>query len=195
PNTEISITLTATGVSVCGPVVVNATCSADDCPDVNLFSQPVPPVCLTDTARAFSVQPFVSADFSDGTPLWSWSGAGVNTTGVFDPRSVGTGRQFLTVNYTLYGICNYEKEIEVVVNPLPLADAGADQTLDCAFNAVEIGGSANAGNAPTVRYQWLNGIVDEPDFSNTATSRAGVYILQSEDAISGCVAFDTVEIF
>lgn len=195
PNTEISITLTATGASACGPVVVNATCSADDCPDVNLFSQPVPPVCLTDTARAFSVQPFVSADFSDGTPLWSWSGAGVNTTGVFDPRSVGTGRQFLTVNYTLYGICNYEKEIEVVVNPLPLADAGADQTLDCAFNAVEIGGSANAGNAPTVRYQWLNGIVDEPDFSNTATSRAGVYILQSEDAISGCVAFDTVEIF
>lgn len=58
----------------------------------------------------------------------TWSGPGVNaTTGQFDPSVAGTGTH--QIIYTVPGNCGDADTILVTVNPLPIVDAGSDQSI------------------------------------------------------------------
>lgn len=57
----------------------------------------------------------------------AFSGTGVSTTGLFDPKTAGAGLHNITYTYTGTNGCANNATIAVTVNPTPVADAGPDR--------------------------------------------------------------------
>jgi gliding motility-associated-like protein len=110
------------------------------------------------------------------TYLWS-NGLGANQNITVSP-SVNT-------TYTLTGTsingCIANDQITVNVNPLPIINAGLDQTI-CAGSSVILNGSG--GNT----YVWNNGVVDNLPFNPQITN---TYTVTGTD-INGCINTDQV---
>ncbi len=106
-------------------------------------------------------------------PGGTWSGDGVNSSGVFNPSSNNIGDNTLT--YTLTdGACTMEASMVVTVFPLPLVDAGDDQTA-CVNDVPFLidGGSPNGGT-------WSvnnGGVIVGQNVFDPSASGAGVYTL------------------
>lgn len=92
-----------------------------------------------------------------------------------------------TTVYTVVGTdangCSNSDSVVVLVNPLPLVNAGPNQTI-CSESAVTLQGSG------AVTYFWDNGITDGVAFHPTAT---GTYTVMGTDA-NGCQALDAVTV-
>jgi gliding motility-associated-like protein len=120
------------------------------------------------------------------------SGAGVDgeyvwTDGIIDgvpfiPTETGT----YMVTGTDENGCKDEDEITVIVNPLPIVDAGPD-TVICIGAMVTLSGSG-AGIGAT--YEWDGGGVDGVPFAPVITND---YTMIATDA-NGCVASDSVNV-
>jgi len=113
-----------------------------------------------------------------GASTYTWDNLVTNGT-AFTPL-VGT------VTYTVTGTdangCINTDQVNVTVNPLPLTDAGLDQSV-CIGTAVTLSGS----NAAT--YSWNNGISNNVAF--TPSVGAVTYTVTGTSAF-GCVATDQV---
>lgn len=121
----------------------------------------------------------------------TWSGNGVNASGVFDPALAGAGSH--TITYTIPGSCGDTDTETIVVNPLPTADAGAAQVLPCVPPQVNLNGT---GSTTGANYVWStsNGTIIAGDSSATPTvGSAGTYTLTVTDA-NGCVSSDIVTV-
>ncbi len=82
------------------------------------------PLCLTDAPISLIGQP------SGGV----FTGPGVNAGG-FDPNSVGAGSHVITYTFADGNSCANSNTATIVVNPLPIVDAGND-TMICANDGV-----------------------------------------------------------
>lgn len=110
---------TSTGCPASGTIDI----TVDELEDAS-FTQPAP-VC--ENASAFNLIPV--------TPGGTWSGTGVNSTsGLFDPSDSGDGSFVIT--YTV-GACGASSQETVVVNPMPIVNASADQGI-CPGDSVQI---------------------------------------------------------
>jgi gliding motility-associated-like protein len=105
-------------------------------------------------------------------------------------NGLGTGNNFsvspaITTTYTVVGTdatgCTGTDAITVTVNPLPIVNAGADQTV-CAGTAVTL----TASGAAT--YSWNNGVTNGVAFTPAATT---TYTVTGTSA-AGCIATDQV---
>lgn len=104
----------------------------------------------------------------------------------------------VTTTYTVVGTdangCENTSTITVVVNPLPIADAGADITIDIVNNDVAVL-TATGG----VSYTWtpITGIQPPSDPNQASISvqpeDTTTYIVMVTDA-NGCVSFDSVTV-
>ncbi len=126
---------------------------------------------------------------SGADPGGQWLDASGNpVSGTFNTAGVGEGTYLFT--YTVDGPdpCPDDAEqVAVVVHPLPTADAGEDQELNCSVTEVEIGGpGSSTGN---VTYTWNNGLGNEP-FPLVTTP--GTYSLTVTDNETGCSDEDEV---
>lgn len=93
--------------------------------------------------------------------------------------------QFITDN-PLGGACLPDtSEYFLSIHPLPVADAGEDTLVNCAFPSITlVAASPSAG----VTFSWSNGISGA---ANAVTS-PGTYSVTVADALTGCAAADTV---
>lgn len=107
-------------------------------------------------------------------------------------NGLGTGNNFsispststtYTVTGTDAGGCVGTDNLVVTVNPLPVVNAGLDQTI-CAGAAITLNGSG------ATTYSWDNGVFDGTAFSPSATS---TYTVTGTSAF-GCTATDQVTI-
>lgn len=138
----------------------------------NATITPVGPFCISGSAVT------LQAAQTGG----SWSGNGVNaSTGSFNPAIAGAGTHNIT--YTIGGPCGDSDMIQIVVNPLPLADVGVDQEV-CAGDAVTL--TATGGTS----YTWSNGVTNGVPFVPVATT---VYTVTVTDA-NGCEETDNVTV-
>ena len=84
--------------------------------------------------------------------------------------------------------CSAETSIEITENPLPQADAGDIQTINCENDSVIIGGTTTSqGN---YAYTWTGPGIDssnQNDYQPTVDS-GGVYTLVVEDLDNGCIS-------
>ncbi len=118
-------------------------------------------------------------------PFGTWTEISSSTGGAFDPilGTFNTTSQNEGVYTFQYGFSNIQPcmdvstTVTVILDPLPIADAGTDQVLDCVTTSVSIGG---AGTTPGAQYIWTvdNGsTVPNNDQSTTDVTEAGVYTL------------------
>ena len=94
-----------------------------------------------------------------------------------------------TVTYTVTGTdgngCVNTDQVDVTVNPLPIVNAGADQTM-CEGVMVTLSGSG------ATNYAWDNGVMDGVAF-NAPIGATTTYMVTGTDA-NGCIDTDQVDV-
>jgi|GEM_PF-801464 len=130
----------------------------------------------------------ISAIPSTGTAFQ----AGAGTFAVLGQQA-GAYRFQYTIN-TL-GVCpSDEAVVVVVIEPLPIAQAGTDQALDCSLTEVTLNGSGSSSGANIV-YQWSTTDGNIASGANTLSpvvDASGVYQLRVTNLVYGCAATDQV---
>lgn len=120
----------------------------------------------------------LTANNPDGATI-SWDN-GVTDGVAFSGTTVGTTTY--TVSGDLNG-CTVTDQVDVTVNPLPIVDAGADQSI-CEGESITLSGNGAQS------YQWDNGVVDGTSFIPGSTS---TYTVTGTDA-NGCQNTDQVTV-
>ncbi len=115
---------------------------------------------------------------SGGT--FSWSPGGITTNSISVSPTVSTN---YTVTYSLGG-CTGTANADVIVNPLPIVNAGNDQTV-CAEEQVTL----NATGAQS--YNWNNNVVNGVPFIPSAGN--STYVVTGTDS-NGCSSSDTLTV-
>lgn len=105
----------------------------------------------------------------NGTPEGgTWTGPGVTSGGIFDPTAAGT---FNLVYSTGVGNCLTRDTMQLVVNPLPVVNAGADFTLCIDAGATTLNGTPTGGT-------WSGAGITNPAGTFTpATAGSGNHVL------------------
>ncbi len=110
----------------------------------------------------------------------------------FATNNLSTGTYTFEYLLTTQGICPEDRiEVEVVINPNPIAEAGEADELSCENRIANLGGQSSSG--PNIIYQWT-GNVDNPNAATTFTNEADTYILLVTDTLSGCNATDEITV-
>ncbi|MBC7847963.1 MAG: hypothetical protein H7Y10_15890, partial [Flavobacterium sp.] len=117
----------------------------------------------------------------------------VNGNSASSPFSVSTNGTYTIVATDANG-CKDTKQVNVIVNPLPDADAGPAKTLTCITKSVILGGSSVTAGAT---YAWVasNGgnIVSGADTLTPTVDAVGTYTL-TVTSLAGCKASDEVSV-
>jgi len=136
---------------------------------------------------------------SGGTPgyTYSWAPAGgLSSTIVANPTATPGATTVYTVTVTDSRGCTDMDSIMIVVNPVPTADAGADDTV-CVGSGMVIGGSPTAsGGTPGYTYSWspAGGLSSTTVANPTATPGATtVYTVTVTDS-RGCTDMDAITV-
>jgi len=135
---------------------------------------------------------------------WTEISAVPSTSGAFQPAagSFAISAQLpatYSFRYLLNtgGVCpTSEAIVSVVVEPSPVANAGADMALDCIITSVTLNG-ANSSSGPHISYLWSTTDGNITSGINTATpaaNTAGVYLLTVTNITYGCSATDEVTV-
>lgn len=125
-------------------------------------------VCANNPALTLSASP------SGGT----WTGSGVNGSGVFTPSTALTGTQNLTYSVAVNG-CQGSGSTSITVNAVPVANAGADQNVIVTDSDVTLIGSPAGGT-------WSGTAVSPAGVFSPQTAGAGTYTLTYNVTANGC---------
>ncbi|CAG5084361.1 PKD domain-containing protein [Parvicella tangerina] len=117
----------------------------------------------------------------------TWSGVGITAGGLYTPTTDGT----FTMTYSFgTGSCLTTDDVDLIVNPLPTVDAGAD--FDICFDAA----ATTLSGTPTGGIWSGNGITDPAGEFTAGTAGAGVHTLTYTytDPATNCNNFDTLQV-
>lgn len=206
-NYDASFTYTITpsaGVSIAGNTItalagtyqitaILGTCSSNASSTITVNKQPPVPVATITPAGPFCT------DFSPvqltGVPAGgSFSGKGINISGLFSPADAGAGNHSISYTYTNQYGCSVSDTIVILLSPGIIVDAGPDQTRPLGSIAVLIGivtgGSGNYGYDWSPNNQLLNSNLYNP--STVPLTSDVLFLLNVLDLTSGCAGRDTV---
>ncbi|GEM_PF-4301342 len=140
------------------------------------------------------------APATNGIPPYSYSWSptvGLITPNMANPTVTPTSSTIYTLTVTDGVGCVGEDMVEVIVNPLPVVDAGADQTI-CRGSTVIIGGqpTADGGKAP-YDYSWSPyiGLNDETLPNPLAGPNSETNFTVTVTDSKGCVGSDAMTVF
>jgi len=95
------------------------------------------------------------------------------------------------------GVCPADEAfVEVEIEPLPIAQAGAVQTLDCVLTEVTLDGSGSS-TGPNIAYLWTSNVGNILSGANSLSplvDASGDYLLLVTDQTYGCSATDGVTV-
>ncbi|MEO1518033.1 MAG: PKD domain-containing protein [Bacteroidota bacterium] len=121
---------------------------------------------------------------------WAIDGSGVLLSGsVFDPAASGDGVYTLTYTYTDPNGCSNSDVKKILVNPLPIVEAGLDQSICFNPNDVQLNGAVPVGGV------WSGpGVTASGRFNAANTPGVGAYTLYYSftDTNTGCTATDSL---
>ena len=156
-------------VDGCESPILNFTVTVN--PNIPVFAGDDIEICLGES---------VVLEGSNGV-TYTWSD-GVQNGVSFQPVITGT--------YSLTGMsvngCETQDEVLVIVNPIPIIDAGSPMTV-CEGDVVTLIGS---GAGPAGTYSWGNGVVDG---NPTVINSSGVYTVTGID-VNGCSGTSSVNL-
>ncbi|MEO5641935.1 MAG: gliding motility-associated C-terminal domain-containing protein [Bacteroidia bacterium] len=124
---------------------------------------------------------------------YSWSpSTGLSSSIIAQPFAHPSSTTTYTLTVTNASGCQSTDAVLITINPLPVADAGTDQTV-CNAASAQIGTPGVAGYS----YSWLpatglsSAAVAQPIASPTATT---IYTLTVTNSLTGCMATDLVTV-
>ena len=140
----------------------------------------------------------------DAGGVWTEISTQPSTGGAFNAAAgafniAGQAARTYRFRYTLTALAPCVSdfaEVSVIIHPTPVADAGADQSLDCATAIAPLGGPQTT-LTPGLTYQWQsnNGAtVAQPAQPLTTTTQAGSFTLIVVNPATGCRDEDLVVI-
>jgi len=85
--------------------------------------------------------------------------------------------------------------VEIVIEDVPVAEAGPDQSITCDFPSVTIG-AAGSSQGAAFSYLWTttNGVVQTPAELFATIRDSGTYVLAVTNTATGCVSYDEVSV-
>ncbi|MFH2141980.1 MAG: PKD domain-containing protein, partial [Bacteroidota bacterium] len=168
--------------------VMNASgCSATTSSTVTVDA--IPTAIITPLTSAICAGGSITLTASGGI-LYNWSTGASNASITVSPASTTA----YTVTVYNVAMCSDTETSTVTVNPLPIANAGTDQTIPNGTSTT-LDGSASGGSG-TFDYLWspagslIDPAVEDP--TTTILSASTTYILTVTDAITGCQNTDNV---
>ena len=165
PGTTLTYTVTGT--------------DANNCQNTDQVTVTVNPLPLVNAGSDQTICAGTSVTLSGlGALSYAWDN-GISNGIAFVPAATTT----YTVTGTDANNCQNTDQVTVTVNPLPIVNAGADQTV-CAGTSVTLSGSG------AVNYTWDNGVTDGQAFVPGATL---TYTLTGTDA-NNCQNTDQVTV-
>jgi gliding motility-associated-like protein len=147
----------------------------------------VPEIC--EDAASFQV---TQAQMLNGLPgTGVFTGAGINSTGLFNPAAAGTGQHPITYTYTGTNGCVNSLSNFITVNPKPALNAGPDKFILEGGSTVLT--PALNSNVP-VTYLWTpsTGLSSTTIASPTATPVTDITYTLTVTSDKGCIASDDV---
>jgi hypothetical protein len=181
-----------------------------NCPDSDVVSITVNPepdagfavapaqVCIGDDTLLVLNQLISGAD-SGGT--WTETSGSPSTGGAFNAtngtfNSVSQNSGTYTFEYVVNGTApcpNASSSVQVVIEKLPVADAGPDGALTCDKTSVTLGG-VGTSTGPGFTYLWttVGGVLVNPTSLNATATRAGTYTLTVINTVTGCESKDQI---
>lgn len=138
---------------------------------------------------------------ADPGGMWIETSAVPSTGGAFNSATATfrTTTQIpgtYTFMYVINGTApcpNASTTVEVVVENVPVADAGSDASITCDVTSVVLGGSGTStGPAFTYRWTTTNGTIVNPNVLNTTVTQGGTYTLTVRNTQTGCESSDDV---
>ncbi len=131
-----SVTINIIGVNdgVCPNPVGSRTCVAESCPEFAVsFTHDNTPICLT--ANAGTRQFIAQLTGATTTGTTTWSGPGVNSTGLFNPTTAGVGTHTITYRYA-EGACDITRTFTITVLEQPVANFSINKDEICITDRV-----------------------------------------------------------
>ena len=122
-----------------------------------------------------------------------YSGAGINSTGLFNPLSVPPGNHIIRYTFTSTDNCSAFAEQNITVLAQPFANAGADRTMIQGGNITLLA----SATGKSLMYQW------SPDIAINNSQILNPKVSPMQDIIytlkvisrDGCVAVDAAKVF
>ncbi|HSF89092.1 MAG TPA: gliding motility-associated C-terminal domain-containing protein [Saprospiraceae bacterium] len=124
--------------------------------------------------------------------VFQWTGPGAFESNTLTTMTTDSGWYYLTGSFAAQ--CTFIDSVYIDMDrDTPVAEAGADQFIDCLDAEVFIDGSASTGT--NLQYQWTNTLGTvlsaQPGFMVTVPD---LYTLQVTNSINGCYSTDEVEV-
>lgn len=186
PGDSVSIQIEISGNTICPPVIVQASCVAQECPMPVIAIDPVDDVCLYAGTGAMDL----NVTITNGNGSGSWTGNGITDAqqGIFNPVLAGAGSHLIEFIYMESG-CTFVESITIDVFDPPVAViSNTSFTITCDDGELVLDGSTSQGGGG-LTYTWstTNGVIIGPTNQPTATAgAAGDYTLTVVDNVSQC---------
>lgn len=160
-------------------------CSQSDQIIVNVTS--VPSISAgPDKEVCLGTSSLVLSDYTSSSGTWSGLGITGVFDGSFDPNIAGAGTHIITISNGS-GSCQVTDQVEIIVNALPVVNAGNDEVFCINENVTGLSGYTPAGGI------WSGtGIDDDDDGTFDPSVGAGVYpvVYTYTEITTGCSSSD-----
>ncbi|MBK7804864.1 MAG: gliding motility-associated C-terminal domain-containing protein [Saprospiraceae bacterium] len=152
--------------------------------------------CVGDPGIVLMLNDFIEGEDSGGTwSVISGGSAGFNAMdGSFDRAGRPAGTYVFRYSFDNQTVCQDDSEdVTIKINPLPVADAGVDKTINCDVQFTVLGTDLSSTGTNIV-YEWkLGGQVIASTLKYTANV-GGIYTLTVMDTLSKCSTQDVVTV-
>jgi len=152
--------------------------------------------CVGDPGNPLMLSDFIEGEDSGGT--WSVVSGGIAgfnaMDGSFDRAGRPAGTYVFRYSFDNQTVCQDDSEdVTIRINPLPVADAGVDKTINCDVQFTVLGTDLSSTGTNIV-YEWkLGGQVIASTLKYTANI-GGIYTLTVMDTLSKCSTQDVVTV-
>lgn len=189
PGDEVTIQVEAVGDGACGNSTAEASCVAQNCPDIAITIDQPADVCLDANTGTINLTATVTPDSGTGVLTWSGNGIVDGDQGTFDPTLAGPGVIIVTATYTDVG-CTYNETVSINVFDTPTAEFTASSPI-CQDDASTIAYTGTASNNATFTWNFGDGVANPgtgagPHDVTWATAGMKTITLTVEE--NGCVS-------
>ena len=144
------------------------------------------------TDKLFTLSDDIVGGDAGGTWSISPTAAGFDVVaGTFNSKNAAPGTY--TFTYLVKGkkpCPDASSGFKIIIDPIPVADAGADKELNCDNREIVLGGSSTKG--PNIVYTWSSTTaLSNTNSLNPTTKTSGSFALEVIDSQSGCFSRDT----